>query len=659
MIFRALLPVVLCLLNDPDMFRPGIDQAAEPQTAQAKKQAPVSRRSTRVRMEQVDVSSPDGKVRVTVLPNAERIIFVVKRDGAAVLDPSPVTMVVDGFDLSSGVAFGGVERYEVTENYPWHGMKSAASNRFNGARISLTHDLSFTKYTLDIRASNDGVAWRHVIPGQPGDSRVPDEYTSFVLPRGSVVWYHDLSGHYESAYLKKEAEAVEPGEWAGPPVTYKLAEATGYGVITEANLVNYSGMALEADGRRDFVTGLGHRQPLNWPYELRYGREEARRLGRAAAVSGTITTPWRVVMAGADLNTLVNSTIVSDLCPPPDPERFPQGIKTGWVKPGRAVWRYVDGGDDTFEGLKGFSDQAGQLGFEYHILEGLWTRWSDEQIRDIVRYSAQRGVRLLFWRHSNQLRTPQARDEFFSRLRSLGVAGAKIDFMDHEAKETIDLYEALLEKAAEYQLVINFHGANKPTGRDRTWPNELCREAVRGMESRTLRERARHETILPFTRYLAGPADYTTLHFGERRGDTTWAHQIATFATFDSPLLTLAAQPQAVLSNPAVAVIKGIPAVWDETAVLPGSEIGELSIFARRSGDSWYLAVMCGAMGRTIQVPLRFLGDGRYRALLVRDDPARDDAVVIEEKTARSDESLTVQMRNGGGFVGQFTRATP
>ena len=626
------------------------------QARQGERPRPTSRRSTRVKMEQVEVSSPNGKVSVTVLPNAERLTFTVKRDGAPVIDPSPIVMVLDGYDLSSGVVFGGAERYEVNESYPWHGMKSLATNRFNGARISLTHDLSFTPYTLDVRVSNDGFAFRHVIPGKPEESRVPDEYSTFVLPTGSTVWYHDLSGHYESAYQKKDIQDIGPSEWAGPPVTFKLPGNAGYGVITEANLVDYAGMALEADGRCGFVTGLGHRQPLNWPYELRYGRDEAKRLGRAAAVFGTITTPWRVVMAAADLNTLVNSTIVTDLCPPPDPKYFPDGIKTAWVKPGRSVWRYVDGGDGSFEGLKGFSEQAGQLGFEYHILEGVWTRWTDDQIRDIVKYSADRGVRLLFWRHSNQLRTSQQREEFFSKLHGLGVAGAKIDFFDHEAKEVIDLYEELLKKAAEYQMVVDFHGANKPTGRDRTWPNELCREAVRGMESSSLRERARHETILPFTRYLAGPADYTTLHFGERRGDTTWAHQIASFATFDSPLLTLAAHPQAVLSNPAADVIKGIPAVWDETFVAPGSEIGELSVFARRSGATWYLAVMCGAQGRTIQVPLAFLGDGQYKATLVHDDAAKDDAVLVEEKTAQSGDSLTIQMRNGGGFVARFRK---
>jgi alpha-glucosidase len=615
-----------------------------------------SRRSQRVRMKQVQVTSQDGNVKLTILPNAERLSFTVTLGDTTVLEPSTIVMNVNGYDLSAGVVFGKVERYEVDETYPWYGARSTAVNRCNGARISLQNDLSFIEYVLEVRVFNDGAAFRHIIPGDKDTSRVPDEYTTFVIPSDSTVWYHDLGGHYEAAYKKNDISDVGPGQWAGPPLTFRLPGKAGYGSITEADLVNYSGMALEADGRRGWITGLGHRQPLNYPYELRYGRDEAKRLGKPAAITGTITTPWRVVMVGRDLNTLVNSTIVPNLCPPADSKYFPDGIRTLWIKPGRAVWRYLDGGDRSFEGMKEFSRMAGQLGFEYHVIEGFWSRWSDEQIKEIVEYSKKQGVGLWFWRHTNQLKTPEEREEFFKRLHDFGVAGAKLDFLDHEAKEVIDLYEALLKKSAEYNILVNFHGANKPTGRARTWPNELVREAVRGMESSSLKERARHETILPFTRYLAGHADYTSMHFGERRRDTTWTHQIASLAVFASPLLTVVAHPQKILDHPAVDVIKSIPAAWDETIVLPGSEIGELAVFARRTGDKWFLAVMCGPQAKTIKVPLSFLGDGRYKASLVRDDKENDAAVVLEDRTVRRDDTLKIEMVNGGGFVGRFTK---
>jgi alpha-glucosidase len=607
-------------------------------------------------MEQVRVTSPDGKLKFTLLPNAERLTFTVTANDTAVLDPSPIIMQLDGYDLSAGVVFQNVERYEVNESYPWYGAHSTATTRANGAKVSLINDLSFTPYTLEVQAFNDGIVYRHVIPGEASASRVPDEYSSFVIPTGSTVWYGGVAdGHYETEYVKKDISQVQTGEWAGPPLTIKLPRDLGYAAITEANLVNYSGMALEADGRRGWTIGLGHRQPLNWPFELRYGRDEGKRLGKAAAITGIITTPWRVVMIGRDLNTLVNSTILSNLSPAPDPQLFPQGIKTAWIKPGRAVWRYVDGGPEGLDGIKEFSRISGQLGFEHQVVEGIWSRWTMEQRKELVDYSRQQGVGIWFWKHSKELRTPESCDEFFKMLRDIGVVGAKIDFFDHEAKEVVDLYEELLRKAAENHIMLVFHGANKPTGRERTWPNEMVREAVRGMEARNLRERARHQTILPFTRLLAGPADYTTMLFSERRGDTSVANQIASMAIFAAPLLTIAANPQSILSNPAVDVIKSIPAVWDETIVLPGSEIGELALYARRSGNTWFIAAMNGPQSKSVRVPLSFLGDGAYKATFVRDS-ADGATVTLSNGTQRRGDTLNVELAAGGGMVVRFTK---
>jgi alpha-glucosidase len=609
-------------------------------------------------MQEVQVASPDGKIKFTILPNAERLTFSVTIGNTVVIEPSPIVMKLDGYDLSSGVVFNNLERYSIDESYPWNGASSTAVNRCNGVKLSLTHDLSFTSYTLEIRVFNDGVAYRHAISGEENTLRTPDEYSAFIIPDGSTLWYGGLAdGHYETEFMKKNISEVHAGEWAGPPLTFKLPLDAGYASITEANLVNYSGMGLEADGRRGWITGLGHRQPLNWPFELRYGREEAKRLGKPASIAGTVTTPWRVVMVGPDLNAMVNSTILPNLCPPPDPQFFAEGIHTSWIKPGRAVWRYLDGGPEGVDGMKEFSRMAGHLGFEYNVIEGFWSKWTPEQRKEAIDYSRQQGIGVWFWKHSKDLRTPEAREEFFKMLHDLGATGAKIDFFDHEAKEVIDLYEALLEKAAEYHILVVFHGANKPTGRERTWPNELVREAIRGMESSALKERARHETILPFTRLLAGPADYTAMLFNDRRRDTTVVHQVASIAVFAAPLLTIAANPQTILSNPAVDVIKSVPPVWDETIVLPDSAIGELAAYARRKGNSWFLAVMCGPQAKTIRVPLSFLGEAQYNGVFVHDNPTDDVKVEIERSTHKRSNSLTIELRAGGGFLARFSES--
>jgi alpha-glucosidase len=428
-------------------------------------------------------------------------------------------------------------------------------------------------------------------------------------------------------------------------------------------------MMLQADGQGGLVERLGHAVPASYPYTLRYGEDNAKRLAVPAAISGTITTPWRVVLAGRDLDTLVNSDAIHALAPPPDPRLFPQGIETPWLVPGRAVWRYLDGGGHcqelpdgpernlcSFEVVKGFSRLAGELGFEHQIVEGQWRRFSEEQLTELVGYSKQRGVRVWVWIHSRDQQDPVARRQLFERLQRLGIAGIKVDFLDHEAKEVIDLYQAILEDAAKTHLLVDFHGANKPTGMERTWPNEMTREAVLGLEYRSTPGWAAHNTTLPFTRFLAGPADYTPVVFGERRKDTTWAHQIATAIVFTSPVLIYGGHPQSLLDSPAADVIKTIPGVWDETRVLPGSAIGELAVFARRSGDRWFLGVLNGRQPRTVRVPLSFLGKGRYRATIVRDHKENGAAVELEDRSVTARDSVDLSLRDGGGFVARFSR---
>ena len=602
----------------------------------------------------LNVTSPDGRIVFEVsLRSGNRLAYRVTRNGRAAIERSRLGILVDGVNLGDNVTAGAVDRGRHDERYRTRGGHSLATNRYNSTTVALTHEPSGTRYTLEVRAFDDGVAFRYVVPEAGGAGRVPDEATGFSVPPGSTVWYHDLDGHYEGTYDRKEIEDVAEGDWAAPPLTVRLPDGAGYASITEAALSDYAGMALQADRRGVFQARLGHAVPASYPYRLRYPALEVLRLAMPARISGTITTPWRAVLVGADLNALVNSDIVSNLSPAPDASLFPQGLDTSWIKPGRAVWRYLDGGDNTFEGIKEFSDLAGRLGFEYQVVEGLWRRWTDDQVRELVEYSSQRKVRLVVWVHSRDLWNAAERRALFTRLHDLKIAGVKIDFLDHEAKDVIDLYHAILRDAAERQLVVNFHGANKPAGESRTWPNELTREGVYGLEHRA-QSWAAHNTPAPFTRYLAGPGDFTPVVFGDRRKETSWAHQLATAAVFTSPLLVYGAHPKSLLDNAAVDVIKTLPSVWDETIVLPMSGIGELAAFARRSGETWFVAVLNGPQAKTIRVDLRFLGTNPYRATLVRDDPDNPAAERLEQSSVTRQGSLTIGLRPGGGFLGRL-----
>ena len=598
-----------------------------------------------------EVRSPNGEVRFTLTADGGQLQYAVEFGSKVVIRKSPVVFSVDGMAVAREVKLDKAETYEINEKYPWRGVHSTAVNHCKGVKIPVS-DLDY----LEVRVFNDGVAFRQIVPATGGRPRVPDESTAFTLPEGSTVWYHDLGGHYEAVHQKKEVGAVEAGQWAAPPVTFQLPGNGGFASITEAALINYPGMALQADGKGTFNLVLGHKHPISYPYRLRYSND-IERVSQPAKVNGGIVTPWRVIVIGKDLNALVNSDIVHNLCPAPDPKLFPKGMATDWIKPGRAVWKYLDGGANTFEDMKNFCQWAGELGFEHHVIEGFWRRWSDEQLKELVSFGKERGVGIWLWRHSRELRESESRRAFFAKCRDAGVVGVKLDFFDHEAKEIVDFYETLLRETAEHKLMVNFHGANKPTGEARTWPNELIREGVRGMESSRLKERARHNTTLPFTRYLAGHGDYTPVHFGARRGDTTWAHQIATAVVFTEPLLTYGAHPTNLLKNPGLEMIKSIPAVWDETVVLPGSAIGELAAFARRKGNEWFVAVLNGPEARTVKLPLPFLGAGQYKAHVVRDDPGEAAAVQIENAQLGAKDTLNLELASGGGYVARLSTA--
>jgi alpha-glucosidase len=599
------------------------------------------------------VSSPDRSNKFALYLENDALHFKVSRNGIQVVKPSALVVTMDGKTVTENVRVGKTTTSKSNITYPVLGAHATARNQYNESFLMIEGNMN---YQLIIRAFNDGVAFRFIFPGDQSSTRIPDESTVFNLPGDSKIWYHDMENHYESVHQKKEVAELSAGEWAAPPATYKLS-AGFYAAITEADLRNYPGMSLLANGKNGLELKLAHKHRTSYPYRLRYSAEDTLRLLQPAAIKGDITTPWRVIIIGHDLNAFVNNDVVNNLCPSADKKLFPDQMSTSWIRPGRAVWKYLNGGGDgTLAVMKHFTDGAAALGFEHNILEGFWARWKEGELKELIEYSKKRGVGIWLWKHSKSLQTRAARDSFFTMCHSLGVTGVKLDFFDHEAKEVIDLYENILIEAAERRLMVDFHGANKPTGLARTYPNEMVREAVKGMETSRITDRATHETTIPFTRCIVGPAEYTVLHFGERRKNTTWTHQIASAAILHAPLLTYAANPDTILMNPAVEIIKKIPAVWDETIVLPASEIGEVAAFARRKGNDWFIAVMNGVKPGKLTIPLSFLKAGSYKASLVKDDPKDSASLTVTTGSYSSKDVMVVDLIPGGGFVAVFSK---
>ncbi len=294
---------------------------------------------------------------------------------------------------------------------------------------------------------------------------------------------------------------------------------------------------------------------------------------------------------------------------------------------------------------------------------------SEINMPEILAHAKGRGVRILLWLHWTAV--DKQMDQAFALYEQWGVAGVKVDFMDRDDQEMVNFYERVVRKAAEHHLTVDFHGAYKPTGLRRTYPNLLTREGVMGMEYSKWSARAtpEHDVTIPFTRMLAGPMDYTPGCFNNATRDGfkvqfvqpmcqgTRAHQLAMYVVFFSPLVMLSDYPEDYDKNPGVEFLEKVPTVWDETKVLAG-EPGKFVAIARRHGDAWYLGAMTNWDARDLKITLAFLGSGKYQAQIFSDGPdagTNAKSLSISSRALKGGESLNLHLASGGGAAMIFT----
>jgi hypothetical protein len=374
------------------------------------------------------------------------------------------------------------------------------------------------------------------------------------------------------------------------------------------------------------------------------------------------STPWRVVMLGDRLATIVESSLVTDLAPPS------LLGDTAWVKPGRASWSWwSDGGSPrVYTRLVPFVDLAADMRWEYALVDSGWPGMEGGSWQQLVEYARPRGVGILLWYHSgvphanyrgrDQLWVPDKRREEMKRIAEGGVKGMKIDFFDSDKQEVVKNYLGILEEAARAHLLIDFHGSTLPRGWDRTYPHLMSMEAVRGAESlgsdQAFADSApAHHTILALTRNVVGPMDYTPVIFSPSRGGrpalrrTTYGHELALSVVFESGLQHFADAAERYLALPDEArdLLRAVPVAWDETRLVEG-EPGKLVVMARRKGQTWYLAGINGeAREKDVAVPASYRSD--RPALLIADGDS-DTSFAIRRALPTS-----VRLRPNGGFV--------
>lgn len=585
----------------------------------------------------VVVKSPDKKLQV-VISDGTGLRYQVKFDGRVVLDWSRFGIVADGVDLGENVKLGKPRSRTIKERYPVFGVHAWAINHCKHVTIPVETDRGET-YQLDVRAYNDGAALRIRVAAKPG-RKIEREVTEWRITGNPVAWHQTDAWGYEGIFQGTRLRELKPGTIIALPITFSL-DRGGYALITEADVVNYCDLAVQVTPDHAFRAYF-HAPPNR----------------NGWTTDAPVIQPWRVVLLARNLNDLVNSDLIQNLCPRPVPELR----EASWIKPGRCVWHWWAIGAPVFAEQKQWVDWTKELGFEYYLVDEGWKNWRDGTkdnwacLREVCEYAAAQGVKIWCWVDSKEIPEPVRRASFLDRAVAAGVVGVKIDFVPEASVRWINWYDETLQDAAERKLMVNFHGANKPVGRQRTWPNELTRESVRGHEYHIIRYNRTlpfgHNCILPFTRYVIGPGDYTPTVFNPRelRG-YTWAHELAQAIIFTSPFLCYADHPTNYLTNPALDVLKAIPAVWDETIVLPGTEIGRCVAFARRKGRDWFVGAISGPTPTTLGFALDFLGRGKYRMVKLGDVPGRPAAWLREEGAVSKGQRIQVHMQAAGGCV--------
>ncbi|MEV7090794.1 glycoside hydrolase family 97 protein [Streptomyces sp. NPDC093085] len=640
----------------------------------------------------VTVRSPDGLLRVTVVAEDGRLRYEVRRRGRLLVAPSGLGLDLAGApSLTGGLVVRSVRRRTIDEH--WHPVWGPDARVRNHAREAVLHTeqpAGGIRLDLIVRVFDDGVGLRYHLPAQPGLTTytVTAEHTEFALPPDATSWSLEAGPDWRADERHYRTAPLTAVETAQTPLTLAVPDGP-YMAVHEAALIDYPSMTLAA------VPG----RPATFTSEL-IGLPD----GAKAHLSGAFSTPWRTLTIGERPGDLAASHLTENLnapCALPD---------TSWITPGTyvGVWWELQRRDTTWtagprhgattERVKEYIDFAREAGASHVLAEGwntnaggAWTGQDfltpqpDFDLPEVLRYARENGIR--FTAHNETRGFVDYYDRhleaIFTRYEELGIDAVKTGYAtrfelggvsrSHYDQEAVRHYQRVIDTAARHGIMVDAHEAIKPTGLARTYPNMMTSEGVAGMEQHNYMGRLgnppEQATILPFTRFLGGPADYTPgvldvtwdpAGLGTRV-QTTSAAQLALYPLFFSPLQMLADTPEHYRAHPGFAFLKDIPASWDETRFLD-CVIGDYTVAARRKGTTWYLGAITDEHDRTLRVPLRFLGPGRWTAEIYADAPEtswHDNPlpVTVESRTVRRTTTLTLRLTAAGGTAIRFTPA--
>lgn len=573
------------------------------------------------------VTSPDGTVKADVTLAGGTLALEVRKGASSVLNVTNLGVNTSAGNLSQGVTVTSTSSRTIDETYTMVTGKQHQRSKTH-KELVLNTSAGGHNFVTRVRATDDGVAYSYDLPASLGSSyTVTSEPARFQLNPSAPAWLQSFRPWYEEEHQVTTVSGAGTGNF-GYPATFRPTADT-YVLLSDSGVTGkYIGTHLtHTSGASDYGLEFYENKPVN--------------------ASGALSTPWRVAIVGTAAE-LVDATLVDDLAPES------QVTDTSWIKPGISAWAWNTNRDgaamSSLAVQKRFVDMAAKHGWtQYVIDEG----WQEAWVPELVQYAGARGVRINVWFHSNRLWSKAQRTEWFAKLKQWGVNGIKVDFMESDSQATFQWYDDILKETAANHLTINFHGSTIPRGMQRTWPQIMSYEGVRGEENG---RSAVRDTILPFTRNVVGSMDFTPTVFSNN-SQTTKAHEVGEAIVFESGVQHLADDTSSYANQPiATKFLEQLVSTWDETRLVQGAP-GTDAVIARRAGDRWFLGgVWATSANSSRVVPLSFLGAGDWIVDSVTD---AGSALAAKTVTATSASSLTVESLTNGGFAALACPAAP
>ena len=634
--------------------------------------------------QELRLESPDGQLAINISTDND-ISFSVEYRNTGILEATRIAM-----ELNGGIVLGKEPRLRkkkmesvneiITVQVP--NKDAIIDNNCNQLTLSFRGS-----YQLVFRAYNDGISYRFVDQNTK-TTEVVNEVMDLEFPENTLSWFpkeESMYSHNERLYLKKAVPEITEGEFCSLPVMFDTKNANV--LYTESSLHNYPCMFL-AKGKGNTFSSMFPKYVLKAVDNKRSGPDRNQIIEAEAdfiaRVDGNREYPWRVFIISDDDRVFVESNLVTQLS---GSSKIPGA---DWIKPGKVAWDWYNAnniyGVDFKAGInqetyKYYIDFASKNNIEYVILDEGWTKSTTEILDDnedmdvpeLIKYATSKNVGIILWVLWKPLY--ESPDEILKLYSSWGAVGVKVDFMQRSDQYVVESYEKIAEIAAGYELLVDYHGAFKPAGIERVWPNLINYEGVKGNENNKWSAdiTPEHNVTIPFIRMAAGPIDFTpgsmiNMNKVDYEGGRTnyaplftrpmslgtRAHQVAMYVIFEAPLQMMCESPTIYYKEQeTVDFITQIPTTWDETVVLEAA-VSDYIVVARRNGDNWYLGAMTDWTTRDFELELSFLGDGEYEMQFMRDGiNASRNAMdyKIETQQVTKSSKIQVNLSSGGGWA--------